>query len=53
MLTVFSNGNEPGLPDAAVARTSWKERRAQAALTGPFGDISLSVLSHDPQKVPE
>ena len=29
------------------------ESLSQAALTGPFGDIPLSVLSHDPQKLPE
>ena len=28
------------------------ESAAQAALTGPFGDIPLSVLSHDPEKLP-
>src|SRR5262249_51906594 len=29
------------------------ESLAQAASTGPFGDIPLSVLSHDPEKIPE
>src|SRR5215469_5595440 len=28
------------------------ESAAQAALTGPFGDIPLSVLSRDPEKLP-
>jgi hypothetical protein len=29
------------------------ENLGQAASTGPFGDIPLSVLSHDPEKLPE
>lgn len=29
------------------------ESLGQAALTGPFGDIPLSALSHDPERPPE
>ena len=29
------------------------ESLGQAALTGPFGDILLSALSHDPKKLPQ